>query len=80
MIFFLHVPIFLLVQIFKNNTIICGLHENDKMSKNTIMVGFLLFKEMHILILPFCVGHIRSYIDLSYMNKYQRNMYIHELF
>jgi hypothetical protein len=59
--------------------IVCG--PNDKMSKNTIMIGFLLFKEMQIFILYFFVGHIPSYFDLKlYANTYPGNMYMHELF
>jgi hypothetical protein len=33
--------------------------KHDKMSKNTTMVGFLVFEEMQIFILYFSIGHIQ---------------------
>jgi hypothetical protein len=39
--------ILVLVQLSRKNMIVCGLHENDKMSIS-IMIGCLLFKEIQI--------------------------------
>jgi hypothetical protein len=37
----------------RKNAIIYVLHKKDKMSKNTTMIGFLLFEEMQLFILSF---------------------------
>jgi hypothetical protein len=50
-------------KVSRNNTIVCDLHKNNKVSKSTTMIGFLLFEKMQIFILSFYVGHIQMYFS-----------------